>query len=173
MLLFLAAVRDRTWRGCFSDGRPTSHEFNKLPLHLSAVLPCSLGDQLSERFPVKEQNIFFLSIKQILKGGKNSTSHLRPEVVSVCLSVCQLWSDVLGFLLGWHRQKAAEGGIWIKNSWFFPACVTPADASSHCCWECILLWFFKILSNEEAHQSSQHCVSEEGMLGAEHFSGMG
>lgn len=69
MLLFLAAVRDRTWRGCFSDGK-TSHEFNKLPLHLSAVLPCSLGDQLSERFPVKEQNIFFLSIKQILKGGK-------------------------------------------------------------------------------------------------------
>lgn len=33
--------------------------------------------------------------------------------------------------------------------------------------------FFKILTNEEAHQPSQHCVSEEGMLGAEHCSGMG
>lgn len=53
-LLVLAALRDRSWRGCFSVLGAASHEFNKLPPHLSAVLPCSLGEQLSERFLVKE-----------------------------------------------------------------------------------------------------------------------
>lgn len=86
MLLFLAAVRDRSWRSCFSDGRPTSHEFNKLPLHLSAVLPCSLEDQLCEIFPVKEQNFFFLSIKPILKGGDKT-----PQPI-LALKWCQFVS---------------------------------------------------------------------------------
>lgn len=34
------------------------------------MLPWSLEDQLYERFPVKEQNFFFLSIRQISKAGK-------------------------------------------------------------------------------------------------------
>lgn len=86
MLLFLAAGRDRSWRGCFSEGRPTSHEFNKLPFRLSAVLPCSLGQQLSERFPVKEQNFFFISIKQIVKGGEKT-----PQPI-LALKWCQFVS---------------------------------------------------------------------------------
>lgn len=99
--------------------------------------------------------------------------------MSVCLSLCQLLGDMLGFLLGWHRQKAVEGGIWIKDPWFFLACVTPADISNHCCWECIFQFgVFLILSHEVAHQSSQLCVSEKEMLGPEPFqccslSGMG
>lgn len=62
-LLLLAAARDRSWSGCFSDGGPASHEFAKLLPHLSAVLPCSLEEQMSERFLVKDQYIFLFSIK--------------------------------------------------------------------------------------------------------------
>lgn len=43
MLLLLAAVRDRSWRGCFCDEGPASHELNELPPSLSAVTALLLG----------------------------------------------------------------------------------------------------------------------------------
>lgn len=131
-----------SWRGWFSDLGPASHEFNKLPPHLSAVLLCSLEEQLWE---IPSQGTeYFLPFHWTSFKGKNKTkkptTRISPEVVSVsCLSLSAL---------GWYARLPAGmvqtkgcGGRHLdkKQPWFFPACVIPADVSSHCCWECVFL----------------------------------
>lgn len=68
-------------------------------------------DQLSERFPVKEHNFFFLSIKQILKEGKKLHNPSWPWS-GVSLSLCL---SALGWCARLPAGMAQTKGCWGRH----------------------------------------------------------